>query len=98
VTKFAPHKVLKLIACRNLTFDESVVLHRVGPISGDRRYKSNTSDYAEGEFKAHRLLYHSTLGGGVIQKKKAISRIAVWSKKCTRNPLVLKLSEVPPLL
>jgi len=31
VTKFAPYKVLKLIAWGKLTFDERVVLHRVVP-------------------------------------------------------------------
>ena len=29
VTQFAPHKALKSIACFKLTFDESVVAHRV---------------------------------------------------------------------
>ena len=29
VTKFAPHKILKLIAWGKLTFDKRVVLHRV---------------------------------------------------------------------
>jgi len=29
-TKFAPHKALKLIARGKLTFDERVLLHRVG--------------------------------------------------------------------
>jgi len=33
VTKLAPHKALKLIAQDKLTFDESVVLHRV---AGDK--------------------------------------------------------------
>ena len=31
VTKFAPHKALKLIAWGKMTFDERVVLHRVVP-------------------------------------------------------------------
>ena len=30
VTKFAPHDAVKLIASGKLTFDERVVLHRVG--------------------------------------------------------------------
>ena len=36
VSKFAPHKTLKLIARRNLTFDERVVLHRVASVNGLR--------------------------------------------------------------
>jgi hypothetical protein len=32
VTRFAPHLALKLIACGKLTFDERVVLHRVGGV------------------------------------------------------------------
>jgi len=36
VTKFAPHKVLKLIAGGKLTVDERVVLHRVGGESPHR--------------------------------------------------------------
>ena len=30
VTKFSPHTALKLIACGKLTFDERVVVHRLG--------------------------------------------------------------------
>jgi len=33
VTKRAPHQALKLIAWSKLTFDEGVVLHRVGTMS-----------------------------------------------------------------
>ena len=34
LTKFAPHKALKLIACCKLTFDERVVAHRVDRVYG----------------------------------------------------------------
>ena len=36
VTKFAPHKALKLIARGKLTFDERAVLHRVDSAGSER--------------------------------------------------------------
>ena len=55
-------------------------------------------------FKAHRLLYHSTLGLRVTQKKKTPSNLResflVMCERLllSRHPLLLKLTEFPLLL
>ena len=41
VTKFAPHEALRLIAGGKLTFDERVVVHRVG---GEGRKNNNFAE------------------------------------------------------
>ena len=63
MTKSAPHKATQLFVWGKLTFDERVVLNRV---AGFRGVKVEGSGLV---FKAHRHLYHSTLGLRVIKKK-----------------------------
>ena len=39
------------------------------------------------EFKAHRLLYHSTLGSRVIKKKKKKRRSGDKTLSCVKSPI-----------
>ena len=61
VTKFAPHKAVKLVFGGKLTFDERVVVHRVDPIQLGRQ--------EPGSGPKVQVQYHSVVYAGFVPPK-----------------------------
>ena len=66
-----------------MTFDENTEVHHADRVSGVRR---NVKQFRGGlVFKAHTLLYHSTLGWRVIKKKKGVRDVAEVGDESVRE-------------